>query len=179
MKLLSTLALASAFLIGAPVLAQNATFVADNGAAGSGASTSLRAERKARFNFTEEQKKKIGELKDRFALDTASKKAELSVAQRQLRESLKASSVDKGAALGLQNKINGLRADLSTARLNMMLAMSDVFTPEQKEQMKAMRNHRRGGCGGGFGGKHHRGGGFHGGPRVGNEPSQASPNASS
>lgn len=170
MKLLSTLALATAFVIGAPVFAQSATLVADTG---SGATTSLRAERRAKFNFTDEQKKKLGELRDRYSLDTASKKAELQVAQRQLRESLKATSVDKGAALNLQGKINGLRADLSNARLSMMLAMSDVFTPEQKEQMKSFRHHKMRGCGGKFGGgKHHRGG-FHGGPRVGQEPASS------
>ncbi len=175
MKLFSTLALATAFVIGAPVLAQTATLAADTG---SGATTSLRAERRAKFNFTDDQKKKMGELRDRYALDTATKKAELQIAQRQLRESLKETAVDKGAALGLQSKINGLRSDLSNARLNMMLAMSDVFTPEQKEQMKSFRHHKMRGCGGKFGGgKHHRGG-FHGGPRVGQEPTQAAPSTS-
>lgn len=100
-----------------------------------------------------EQKSKLGQLRDQYVLSTATKKAELQVASRQLKETMHGTTVDKSAALSLQSKINGLKGELSTARLNMMLASSDVFTPEQREQMQKfhkMRGHHgkhRGGCG--------------------------------
>ncbi|MBK7840766.1 MAG: hypothetical protein IPJ49_24445 [Candidatus Obscuribacter sp.] len=113
--------------------------------------------------LTDDQKAKLGTLRDQYILSTANKKAELMVASRQLKETLHATTVDKSAALTLQGKINNLKADLSTARLNMMLASSDVFTAEQREQMQKM--HRMHGWGHkGHGGK---GKGECGGPRGG------------
>lgn len=113
--------------------------------------------------LTDDQKAKLGTLRDQYILSTANKKAELMVASRQLNETLHATTVDKSAALTLQGKINNLKADLSTARLNMMLASSDVFTAEQREQMQKM--HRMHGWDHkGHGGK---GKGECGGPRGG------------
>jgi len=121
-----------------------------------------------KLKITPEQKAKLGSLRDSFKLSTADKKAELEVAQGQLRRIFGEPTVDKSAALSLQNKINGLRADLSTARLNMMLASSDIFTPEQREAFSKMRGmHRHGGFGHHRHGGHHRGGGegFRGGDK--------------
>lgn len=92
------------------------------------------------------QKALLGKIRDEFTLSTAPKEAELKVAMRQLMELLHSDTVDKQAALALQSKINTLKADLSTARLNMMLASGEVFTPEQKAKMKEWR---KGGCPGG------------------------------
>jgi len=103
--------------------------------------------------ITPDQKAKLGSLRDQFKLSTADEKAELEVAHGQLRRLFSQPTVDKGAALALQNKINGLRDDLSTAKLNMMLASSDIFTPEQREAFSKMR--------GMHGGRHHRHGGHH------------------
>jgi len=105
-----------------------------------------------KLQITPEQKAKLGSLRDQFKLSTADKKAELEVAHSQLRRIFSQPTVDKGAALALQSKINGLRDDLSTAKLNMMLASSDIFTPEQREAFSKMR---------GMHGRHHRHGGFH------------------
>lgn len=126
--------------------------------------------------ITAEQKQKLVAIRDQFELDNAQKKAILHVSQRQLHGMLRADSVDKSAALALQSKINGLKADLSTSKLSMMLAARDVFTAEQRAEFKQMRHHRGWGhhggkrhCGGGGGcggrGGHHGGGwgGSHGG----------------
>lgn len=130
--------------------------------------------------ITDEQRTKLGAIKDQFELDTAQSKAQLKVSQRQLRQMLMAPTVDKSSALSLQGKINTLRASLSDAKLKMMLATSDVFTAEQKAAFKNFRGHgqrmgkgRHGGggkCGGGGMGGHRRGGhggGGGGGPRFG------------
>ena len=98
------------------------------------------------LKLSDEQRSKLGALRDRFTLDTASKKADLQVSLRQMHELLVKPTIDKSAVLSLQAKINGLNADLSTARLNMMLASGEVFTPEQKAKMKEWR---KGGCPGG------------------------------
>jgi len=104
--------------------------------------------------ITDEQRTRLGAIKDQYELDTAQPKAQLKVSQRQLRQMLTASTVDKTAALSLQGKINSLRASLSDAKLKMMLATSDVFTAEQKEAFKKFRGHGRR-----FGKGHHGGGG--------------------
>lgn len=101
----------------------------------------------AKLNLTDDQKSRLGKIKDDYTLSTATKSADLKVAMRQLFENIRSGNPDKSAALASQDKINGLKGELAKARLNMMLASSDVFTPEQKAQMKEM--HRGGGCGGG------------------------------
>jgi len=165
--------LATTFSV-APVLAQTATV--DNASAVDNAAPIIAQEsgkpsfiaqtevRKPHFiPLTDDQKAKLGTLRDQYILSTANKKAELMVVSRQLKEALHSTNIDKSAALTLQGKINNLKADLSTARLNMMLASSDVFTPEQREQMQKL--HRMHGWGHkGHGGK---GKGECGGPRGG------------
>lgn len=111
-----------------------------------------------------DQKNKLSALRDQFDLDTAQPKAQLRVAQRQLRRAITADAVDKKAALDLQSKINTLRSSLANARLSMMLASSDIFTPEQRAEMKS-RKHRWGGRGHGHG-RHFRGGRGFGGPPI-------------
>lgn len=108
------------------------------------------------LKLSDEQRSKLGALRDRFTLDTASKKADLQVSMRQMHELLVKPTIDKSAVLSLQAKINGLNADLSTARLNMMLASADVFTPEQRAQFSKMRESREHG-GYHFGKERHHG----------------------
>jgi len=109
-------------------------------------------EGKCAFNsalkITPEQKQKLGSLRDQFTLSTAEKKAELKVAHNEMRRLLQAPSIDKQAVLSLETKINGLRDDLSTARVNMILASSDIFTPDQRAAFAKMHSMH------GF--KHHR-----------------------
>lgn len=119
--------------------------------AGSVTTTQVRTHH-ARFKLTDDQKSKLSSLKNQYILDTATKKAELKVARNQLKEVMTKDSIDKGAAQGLQSKISGLKGELASARLNMMLAASDIFTPEQRAAFKKMR-HFKHGHKGGFGGK--------------------------
>ena len=113
-----------------------------------------------RMSLTPEQREKLGAIRDQFTLDTATKKAQLQVQKHQLRELLTKPTVDKQAVLSLNDKLNGLKADLSNARLQMMLASGDVFTPEQKQQMRERMS--RGGMRGHFGkGRDSCGGGWH------------------
>ncbi|MBU6451864.1 MAG: Spy/CpxP family protein refolding chaperone [Cyanobacteria bacterium REEB67] len=112
----------------------------------------------SKLQLTPEQREKLGSLRDQYTLSTASKKAELEVAHNELRRVFGQPTIDKQAALALQNKINGLKDDLSNQRLNMMLASSDVFTPEQRAQFAKMHAEGAWGHHG-----HHRGMGREGG----------------
>jgi Spy/CpxP family protein refolding chaperone len=117
-----------------------------------------------KFSMTEDQKDKLSSIRDQYKLATAQKKAELEVAMHQQRELMGKTTIDKSAVLSLQSKINGLKADLSNARIDMALTASSVFTPEQREMFQK-RMHGK------FGHKGPRGewgghkGGFRGGER--------------
>jgi Spy/CpxP family protein refolding chaperone len=143
MKLLSTLALSGLLLMGLPAFAQedqapsgNAQFVAEAHAPAACAAISP---------ITDTQRQALSALRDKYELDTAENKALLHVTQRQLRRTVTATTVDKGAALALQAKVNGLRDGLANAKLNFVLAMGDVFTPEQRAAFKRMHGRHHGG----------------------------------
>ncbi|MBY0549029.1 MAG: Spy/CpxP family protein refolding chaperone [Candidatus Obscuribacterales bacterium] len=102
------------------------------------------------MNLTDEQLEKIHVIKNSFK-DSASKKvADLKTLQRQLRSTLLEEKVDRAKATDLQAKINGLKNDLSSARLAMKLDTYDVLTGEQKLQMRhrALQKEAFGRCGG-------------------------------
>jgi len=150
MNLSRPIALATMALCALPAFAKDAAPVESSSAP----STHVRPHH-MRFKMTDDQKSKLSSLKNQYILDTATKKAELKVASNQLREELGKTSIDKSAAQGLQGKISSLKGDLASARLNMMIAAADVFTPEQREAFKKMRHfkHGHGGHGKSFGGK--------------------------
>lgn len=154
MRLLHSLALGALLFCSTPVFAQDATVVEPEIAQAQVAiDPSLRV--------TTEQREKLMALRNQYILDTATKKAELKVAKSQLRATFKKPTIDKTAALSLQSKINGLKSDLSTARLSMKLAAADVFTAEQRAAFSKMHrgyDHKRG-CGPsrGFGSRGHGG----------------------
>ncbi len=158
MRLLPTLALGAILLCSTPVFAQEATSVSGTELA----QTQVTID--PALKVTAEQREKLMALRNQYILDTATKKAELKVAKSQLRATFKKPTIDKTAALSLQSKINGLKSDLSTARLSMKLAAADVFTAEQRAAFSKMHRgygHKRG-CGPsrgfgsrGQGGPHH------------------------
>jgi Spy/CpxP family protein refolding chaperone len=118
-----------------------------------------------RPNLSDSQIQQLRALRDKYSVDTATKKAQLKVLHHQVMEQLGQASIDKSSVLATQDKINALRTDLSNARLSMMLEASNVFTPEQRAQMKnrMMRGgFRHHGGHNGFRGKggHFRGGKF-------------------
>jgi Spy/CpxP family protein refolding chaperone len=136
MKLLSTLTLSGLLLLGLPAFAQQQVpadpqqFVAEAKAPAACAAINP---------ITDDQKQRLSAIRDKYELDTADKKALLHVTQRQLRRTLTATTVDKSSATALQAKVNGLRDDLANSKLNLKLAMGDVFTPEQRAAFRQMR----------------------------------------
>jgi Spy/CpxP family protein refolding chaperone len=153
MKLIRPMVITGLLLSALPAFAQT-TVTAQVAKDGGKACLSKGVESK--FKVTPEQRQKLGSLRDQFTLSTADKKAELKVARNEMRRLFQQPTIDKQAVLALESKINGLKDDLSTAKVNMILACSDVFTPEQRAEFGKM--HARGGW------RHNRGGqeGFRG-----------------
>lgn len=87
--------------------------------------------------LSDAQKSKMGKITDQFDLETASLKAQLRVAHRQLFELLGNNEIDHSVAQSLETKIDSLRSEIGKSRLKMMLAMHDVLTPEQRADMKS------------------------------------------
>jgi Spy/CpxP family protein refolding chaperone len=142
MRLLYSLALGALMFVTTPVFAQVTPTVVEPIA-----QTQVSID--PALKVTAEQREKLMNLRNQYILSTAQKKAELTVAKNQLRTVFKQPTIDKQAALSLQTKINGLKGDLSTARLNLKLAAADVFTAEQRAAFSKMHHgygHKRG-CG--------------------------------
>ncbi|MFA6210634.1 MAG: Spy/CpxP family protein refolding chaperone [Candidatus Obscuribacterales bacterium] len=119
----------------------------------------------SKLKISDEQKDKLSSIRDQYKLATAQKKAELEVAMSQQRQLMSKTVIDKSAVLSLQSKINGLKADLSNARIDMALTASAVFTPEQREMFGKFGKF---GHGRGHGGPKHQWGGHRpGGPMGG------------
>lgn len=113
------------------------------------------------LNLSDEQLEKLHNIRVKSKTANASKRAELSVLRTQLREALSAENVDKQAAFSIQSKINALSADLSNARLASMIEKSEVFTAEQRKEIRHRMLQKEGSFGGhgghGRGGfRHHR-----------------------
>jgi hypothetical protein len=139
-----------------------------------------------KMHMTDDQLEKLLSLSQAHSLATAGKRAQLHVLHQQMMSALSAPSIDRGALASLNDKINGLSADLSKARLNYMEDRAEVMTAEQRAAMHHMflvmsahhhhgRGHHGGGCGGGHG--HHGGGwgGHHeGGKSEGPSPARTS-----
>lgn len=86
--------------------------------------------------LTDAQKVKMGTIADEFDLETANLQAQLRVAHRQLFELLGNNEIDHNVAQNIETKIDSLRSEIGKSRIKMMLAMHDVFTPEQRAEMK-------------------------------------------
>ncbi len=115
-------------------------------------------EQRSRFNLSDEQLEKLHAAKMQFNESNAPKIAQLKVLQEQLKDTLSKPVVDKGTALSIQSKINGVKDDLATARVSMMADTSTIFTAEQREQFR-----HRFLTGGSFHGRNHGRHGGHGG----------------
>lgn len=111
------------------------------------------------LNLSDEQLEKLHNIRVKSKTGNALKQAELQVLSTQLQEALSAENIDKQAAFALQSKINALRADLSNARLASMIEKSEVFTAEQRKEIRHKMLQREGAFGGrghrGHGGRHH------------------------
>lgn len=109
--------------------------------------------------LSDDQLEKIAKLRNDLRDSSAGKKAQLQTLHRQLKDALISEKTDKAAVLDINSKMNSLKAELSTARLNARLETLAVLTPEQKAKMRHKALQREAfGCKMGMRGKGHHGG---------------------
>ena len=72
------------------------------------------------------------DLKDQMGL----KMVQCHSLSRKLKDVLSASSIDVGAAHDLQAKITGLKTDMSNIKLDGLIKMAQVLTPEQRHELR-------------------------------------------
>jgi Spy/CpxP family protein refolding chaperone len=94
------------------------------------------------------------------------KKAQAGILRRKLRDVLSASSIDSKAAQDIAGKITALKSEMTQLHLDAMIKAAQVFTPEQRHELRMMmikgQHHGHGHHGWGHGGPGGPGG--HGGP---------------
>jgi Spy/CpxP family protein refolding chaperone len=79
---------------------------------------------------------KLVDLKSEYNINTAKQKAELAADKKKLILLMTEAKIDKQAVTALNDKIVALKASISDARLNKMLAVMNILTPEQREKIR-------------------------------------------
>ncbi len=159
MKRILPLLAAATFIIGAiPAFAAtelNAEDIIAQAPSGAVAQIGAPDSARAKFTLTDSQIESLQALKDKNFADNTLKYAGLKILKNDLRTELSKETIDRGAVLAIQAKINAASADLSNARISQMLDASQIFTPEQRKAMhsRMLRHGMHGG--GGYGGKSH------------------------
>ncbi len=88
-----------------------------------------------KLGLTDEQMEKLVSLKSDYEIKTAEKKAQLMADTKQMMLLMTASKTDKDAVLTLNEKMNSLKTELATARVNKMLDAMAVMTVKQREEI--------------------------------------------
>ena len=117
--------------------------------------------------FTDDQLEKMHAIGTKYGDSRAIRMAELEKLRHQIFDALGQQTVDKSQVLALQGKINELEAAAGIDRVQLMIEMHDVLSPEQRQQM---RRHMLAHEGPGFGGEHMPHPGGFGGPMPGFGP---------
>jgi len=91
------------------------------------------------LDLTREQRDKLAELRERRQRAAIRGRADLETAGLGLRKLLRAENPDR-AAIGRQiDRIAMMRAEMQKGRVNAMLDMRAVLTPDQREKMRGER----------------------------------------
>ncbi len=89
-----------------------------------------------RLNLSKEQKSQIEKLRTDFQKQQIAQRAKIQTAAVELRQLLRAENPDKAAIEKKINELAQLRAQLSTARVNQMLNVRKILTPEQQQMIR-------------------------------------------
>ncbi|HEY9754451.1 MAG TPA: Spy/CpxP family protein refolding chaperone [Oculatellaceae cyanobacterium] len=85
--------------------------------------------------FTDDQLEKMHAIRTKYADSGMARMIEMQKLQRQIGDGLAQTNLDKGALVAMQNKVNDLESQANSERLQMMVEMHDVLTPEQRQEM--------------------------------------------
>lgn len=93
------------------------------------------------LGLSDGQREKMRDIHERQARRNIQTRADLQLAQMDLRQMLRAERVDRGAIDAQIDRIARLKTDQAHARMATMLDAREVLTSEQREKLKAMRMH--------------------------------------
>jgi protein CpxP len=91
------------------------------------------------LDLTDEQKKRMADIRDRQERSSIRARADMSIAELDLRKLMRADSPDRRAIESQIEKIGSMRTSMQKSRVGMMFDMRSVLTPEQRNQLKEMR----------------------------------------
>lgn len=89
-----------------------------------------------RLKLSDDQKNQIEKLRTDFQKQQISQRAKVQTAAVELRQLLRAENPDKAAIEKKINEVSQLRAQLQTARVNHMLNVRKILTPEQQKMIR-------------------------------------------
>ncbi len=103
------------------------------------------------LDLSDDQYEKFYALKNAFMDKVGPKMLDLRTNERHLKDAMSQMTVDAKACRNLQDRINGLKADLANMRLDNRIAMHDLLNDEQRKKVRdfVVKGGR---------GMHHRGG---------------------
>ena len=114
-----------------------------------------------RLGLSDGQMEQLVSLKSEYSINTAKQKAELQANMKTLILLMTEPKLDKQAVFAMNEKIDQLKTALADARVNQMLAVMNVMTPKQREDIRhhmlvrALSQHHS------MGSKHHKGSEHH------------------
>ena len=107
------------------------------------------------LDLSSEQKTKLKSLRADGQKEIAQLQADVKIARIELGEAMHEPTIKQADVNKAVDKLNTARSKMTTIRVNNMVEMSKILTPEQREKMKEMRPAGRGRRGGW--GMRHRG----------------------
>ena len=109
-----------------------------------------------KLGLTDQQIEQMRSLRVKHQSDMIMRRAELKVAQLELREMMMSSKLNESAALSKQEQISKMKSDIAKLKLQNRIAMRKILTDEQLKKWQDMRKDMRPGPG------HRPGRGAHG-----------------
>jgi len=103
------------------------------------------------LDLSDEQKKRMADIRDRQQRTAIRARADMSIAELDLRKLMRADTPDRRAIESQIEKIGSMRTSMQKSRVGTMFDMRTVLTQEQRDQLKQWRNN-----GGPSQGKHSR-----------------------
>jgi Spy/CpxP family protein refolding chaperone len=98
-----------------------------------------RRELAKQLELSDEQRQRIEAIRDRQQRMGIEQRAKMNIARLDLRTLLRAERLDRQALEAKVDDISRIEAQLRKARLDMLLDMRNVLTPEQQKKLRALR----------------------------------------
>lgn len=90
------------------------------------------------LKLSDQQIAQFQKLQMQFERDMVKPQSDLKLARLDLKEIMMQQTIDEKAALGKQDRISAIKADIAKMRLQHMIAAQKILTPDQLTQWKKM-----------------------------------------